>query len=223
MPAPPSLKLRTCQTHALAVLQAGGSTLCKLAHLNMAADSPKLPGRSDWDTNCVPYEAFLGQHPAVGTSAAAARALLHAQRGQGGEGESGGAVQAAGVGKPAAAAEAAGEAEKEAAPPPRAALGSAAAPGGGRHLSAFWLGGACWLGFLTPPQLRALPQHYAPLTFVASEGPLPEALPLDNHRLAMVTMLRRPLDRALSSYHWWRFMLEAMPQSPGGQGVVACL
>ncbi|PRW60367.1 hypothetical protein C2E21_0811 [Chlorella sorokiniana] len=199
------------------VHKAGGSTLCKLAQLNMVSDSPKLPFRSDWDTNCVPFEAFLGPHPAVGTSAAAARALLQTQQRQDSEGSSGsGAVHQAAAAEPAAAAAAAAvlEAAGAAAGLPHAAASSGGATSGGRRLNAFWLGGACWLGFLTPPQLRALPQHYAPLTFVASEGPLPEALLLDNPRLVMVTMLRRPLDRTLSSYHWWRFMLEAMPQAP---------
>lgn len=188
----------------------------------MATESPQLPFRSDWDTNCVPFEAFLGPHPAVGGSAAATRALLQAQWGLGpeGGGGGGGAALMAATGETAAAA-AALDAEGTADDVPHAATSSRLSSNGGsaipagRRLSAFWLGGACWLGFLTPPQLRALPQHYAPLTFVASEGPLPEALPLDNPCLAMVTMLRRPLDRTLSSYHWWRFMLEAMPQAPG--------
>ena len=36
------------------VHKAGGSTLCRLALQNMRAESPKLPNRSDWDTNwCV--------------------------------------------------------------------------------------------------------------------------------------------------------------------------
>ena len=89
-------------------------------------------------------------------------------------------------------------------------------PAAARRLQGFWLGGACWLGFLAPAQLRALHHHYAPLSFVASEGPLPDTLPLDGTRLALLTMLRQPLDRTLSSYHWWRFMLQAMPQAPGG-------
>lgn len=89
---------------------------------------------------------------------------------------------------------------------------------GGRTLHAHhWLGAACWLGFLTPAQLRALPHHFRPLTFVASEGPLPDAVPLDAP-MAWVTMLRSPLDRVLSSYRWWRLMVERMPQAPGGAG-----
>lgn len=214
MPYPPSITLTLLPLlHALPAVQAGGTTLCKLAQLNMVADSPKLPFRSDWDTNCVPFEAFLGPHPAVGSSAAAARALLQARRTPplGDEGGDSGAAA------PAAAA----AATIDGAPAnPQHAVSSSTSTGSpaGRRLSAFWLGGACWLGFLTPPQLKALPQHYAPLTFVASEGPLPEALPLENPRLAMVTMLRRPADRALSSFHWWRYMLEAMPQAPGGLG-----
>lgn len=223
--------LKVFPTLLLCPLQAGGSTLCKLAHLNMAAESPQLPFRSDWDTNCVPFEAFLGPHPAVGASAAATRALLQAQWGLGpeGGGGGGGAALMAAAGETAAAA-ATPDAQGTAADVPHAATSgsgrlssssSGSANPAGRRLSALWLGGACWLGFLTPPQLRALPQHYAPLTFVASEGPLPEALPLDNPRLAMVTMLRRPLDRTLSSYHWWRFMLEAMPHAPGQWAVLA--
>lgn len=141
----------------------------------MRADSSPLPFHKDWDTNCVPYEAFLGPHPALSVG--------------------GGGVRAA--------------AEVPAQLP---ATGSATAS---RALRAFHLGGACWLGFLTPSQLRGLPQHYAPLQFVASEGPLPDALPLGGTQVAWVTMLRRPLDRVLSSYHWWRFMVTAMPQAPG--------
>ena len=178
----------------------------------MAADSPKLPFRSDWDTNCVPYEAFLGPHPAVGASAAAATG---AAAGAGATGRALRQGQRALPGGGGGAAAAVGAAAEDTAAVPSSLPGAGMSSAHGRSLRAFWLGGACWLGFLTPPQLRALPQHYAPLTFVASEGPLPEALPLDNPRLALVTMLRRPLDRTLSSYRWWRFMLEAMPQAPG--------
>jgi hypothetical protein len=84
-----------------------------------------------------------------------------------------------------------------------------------RSLKSRWLGGACWLAFLTTAQLRALPHHFRPLTFVASEGPLPDAVPMDAP-LAWVTMLRHPLDRLLSSYRWWQFMMQAMPSAPGG-------
>jgi hypothetical protein len=83
-----------------------------------------------------------------------------------------------------------------------------------RALQARWLGGACWLEFLAPAALRALPHHYAPLTFVASEGALPEAVPLDAP-VAWATMLRRPPDRVLSSYRWWQFMVQRMPQAAG--------
>ncbi|KAI3429348.1 hypothetical protein D9Q98_005443 [Chlorella vulgaris] len=146
------------------VHKAGGSTLCKMAHKNMVAESAPLPQRKEWDTNCVPYEAFLGPHPAVGSGAAS---ILQ--------------------------------------PRPAAAVT--------RSLKARWLGGACWLAFLTTAQLRALPHHFRPLTFVASEGPLPDAVPLDAP-LAWVTMLRHPLDRLLSSYRWWQFMMQAMPSAP---------
>lgn len=57
--------------------------------------------------------------------------------------------------------------------------GSGSGNGARRRLLSPWLGGACFFGFLTPVQLRALPYHYAPLTFVASEGALPDVLPLD--------------------------------------------
>ena len=205
----------------------------------MAADASPLPFRTDWNTNCVPYEAFLGPHPAVGGGAMPAALMLPQPAVGGGQ----------------AAAEDAGAATEQ-----RRRL-AAGAP---------WLGGACWLGFRTPPQLRALAAHFAPLTFVASEGPLPDVLPLDAlSALGTVTMLRQvrgrlaqqawarcareaaagrpllrthqqpacslmrprltglmpptaprqPLDRALSSYRWWRLMLERMPQSPGaGRG-----
>ena len=82
-----------------------------------------------------------------------------------------------------------------------------------RQLLGLWLGGACFLGFLTPAQLRVLPEHYRPLNFIASEGPLPDAIPLDAP-IAMTIILRNPLDRVLSSYRWWQFMLTAMPHSP---------
>lgn len=174
---------------ALTLEQAGGTTLCQLALASgMAADSTPLPFRQDWTTNCVPYEAFLGPHPAVGGGAMPAALVLPQPEA---------ALPAAGVGagEPAAA----GTAQQRRL--------SAAAP---------WLGGACWLGFRTPPQLRAMRAHYAPLTFVASEGPLPDVVPLDAlSALGTVTMLRQPLDRALSSYRWWRLMLERMPSSPG--------
>ena len=149
----------------------------------MHAEAPRLPGRDDgWDTNCVPYEAFLGPHPAVGGGAATA---AHAER----------APSSSGL--------------HELLQQQR------------RRLSARWLGGACWLGFLEPPQLRALPRHFKPLTFVASEGPLPDVVPLDVlDRIAMFTVLRNPLDRTLSAYRWWRVMTQRFPDSPGVVGTV---
>jgi hypothetical protein len=175
-------------------LQAGGSTLCCLAQQNMAAEVANLPNRKDWNTNCVPYEAFLGPHPAAAASIGSTVRSLQ---------------QAA-----AAAAEAAAAADGELGWQ-QPANDSGSAEGSRRHLQGLWLGGACWLGFLTPAQFRALPQHFRPLTFVASEGPLPDSLPLDAP-FALVTMLRHPLDRVLSSYRWWQVMVERMPQAPGG-------
>lgn len=144
------------------VHKAGGTTLCQVAQRNMVAEDVALPSRADWTTNCVPYESFLGPHPAVGNGFAALTGDNNNFR---------------------------------------------------RKLQGTWLGGACFLGFLTPAQLRVLPQHYSPLTFVASEGPLPDAIPLDAP-FAMTIMVRHPLDRVLSSYRWWQFMLSAMPHSP---------
>jgi hypothetical protein len=171
-------------------LQAGGSTLCRLAQQNMAAEVANLPNRKDWNTNCVPYEAFLGPHPAAAASSSgrAARSLKQNAAAAAADGGLGWHQPAIASGNPVCSR---------------------------RHLQGLWLGGACWLGFLTPAQLRALPQHFRPLTFVASEGPLPDTLPLDA-QFALVTMLRRPLDRVLSSYRWWQVMLERMPQAPGG-------
>lgn len=151
----------------------------------MIAESASLPLRQDWDTNCVPYESFLGPHPAVSGTAE----LFMPQH----SAEVPTALPTDGDATPAAQQHR-------------------------RRLQSNWLGGACWLGFLAPPQLRALPDHYRPLTFVASEGPLPDALPLDSSRMAMMTMLRQPLDRVLSSYRWWKVMLERMPLSPGARG-----
>jgi hypothetical protein len=145
------------------VHKAGGTTLCRLGQRNGVAEDVQLPFRKDWTTNCVPYEAFLGPHPAVSGS------ISTLQR------------------QPAAAAR--------------------------RRLQAPWLGGACFFGFLTPAQLRALPHHFRPLTFIASEGPVPDAFPLDAP-FALATMLRDPLDRVVSSYEWWVWMTTAMPSSP---------
>jgi hypothetical protein len=136
------------------VHKAGGTTLCQVASKNMVVEDVPLPFRSDWGSNCVPYESFLGPHPAVGGVSISSR-----------------------------------------------------------HLLGTWLGGACFLGFLTPHQFSVLPRHYRPLTFVASEGAFPDVMPLDAP-LAMVTMLRNPLDRVLSSYRWFQFMTKAMPHSP---------
>ena len=151
------------------VHKAGGTTLCQLAkqNANMVAEDVPLPFRDDWTTNCVPYESFLGPHPAVGSS---------------GGGGGGGSV-------------------------------NKFQPNFRRTLQGLWLGGACFLGFLTPAQLKVMPHHYRPLNFIASEGPLPDALPLDGN-YAMMTMLRNPLDRVYSSYRWWQFMVTAMPHSP---------
>lgn len=76
-----------------------------------------------------------------------------------------------------------------------------------------WYGAACFFGFLSVPQLRTLHTHFSPLNFVASEGPIPDALPLDIP-VAYMTMLRDPLDRTLSAYHWWQYMMEVMPEAP---------
>lgn len=141
------------------VHKAGGTTLCHVAQRNMVAEDVNLPFREDWTTNCVPFESFLGPHPAVGATDAGLD-------------------------------------------PPRR-----------RRLLGTWLGGACFFGFLTPAQLRALPHHYRPLTFIAAEGPLPDALPLDAP-FSMVTMLRNPLDRVVSSYRWWQYMMGVMPAAP---------
>jgi hypothetical protein len=140
------------------VHKAGGTTLCHLASKNMIVEDVPLPFRSDWTTNCVPYESFLGPYPAIGGGIL----LFHSAS---------------------------------------------------RHLLGTWLGGACFLGFLSPAQFSVLPRHYRPLTFAASEGAFPTVMPLDAP-LAMVTMLRNPLDRVLSSYQWFRFMITAMPHSP---------
>ncbi|KAL4447517.1 hypothetical protein ABPG75_004736 [Micractinium tetrahymenae] len=185
--------------------KAGGSTMCELAQRNMAAESPLLPGRSDWTTNCVPYEAFLGPHPAVGSGGA--RPVYQSS-------PAAGTATAAGAGSAAGLVSGTGVLSAAVTGPEASSMvqhGSAAA--GRRRLQAHWLGGACWLGFLTPPQLRALPRHFAPLRFVASEGPLQDAVALDAP-VAWVTMLRRPLDRVLSSYRWWQLMTERWPQSP---------
>ena len=164
--------------------KAGGSTLCELAQHNMVAEKAPLPGREgSWDTDCAPLEAFLGPHPAAVGSASAGGAC---SRGGGNTSGGGGST-------------------------PDCWQQQQLQQRWRRRLLVPWLGGACWLGFLSPPQLRALPYHFRPLTFLASEGPLPDALPLDTPRLAWVTQLRRPLDRVLSSYRWWQFMAR-----PGG-------
>lgn len=142
----------------------------------MVAEVAQLPGRSDgWDTNCVPYEAFLGPHPAVGLGSWQA-APVATGGSSGSSNSNGGGLGGAGSNssmllQPAQGLQAPAELRRQ-------LLGDAHAPR--RSLRArHWLGGACWLGFLAPAQLRALPQHFRPLTFVASEGPLPDALPLD--------------------------------------------
>ena len=151
------------------VHKAGGTTLCQVASKNMIVEDVPLPIRSDWTTNCVPFESFLGPHPAVGGSTGSNTLLT-------------------------------------------TSISTTSMPHS-RHLLGTWLGGACFLGFLTPAQYSVLPRHYRPLTFVASEGAFPNVMTLDTP-LAMVTMLRNPLDRVLSSYRWWQFMITAMPHSP---------
>jgi hypothetical protein len=133
----------------------------------MQAEVGHLPHYPNWTTNCVPYESFLGRHPAF--TRGSTWVLQPAQQ-------------------PAE---------------PLAPIQH----GQRRRLGAAWLGAACFLGFLTPPLLRELPRHYAPLTFIASEGPLPDVWPL-NLPFATVTMLRRPADRVLSSYRWWQVCCE---------------
>jgi hypothetical protein len=163
--------IRTNSSNAMLLFKhvhkAGGTTLCQVATKNMIVEDVSLPFRSDWTTNCVPFESFLGPHPAVGggstsiTKSTTPELPHHSSR----------------------------------------------------HLLGTWLGGACFLGFLTPHQFSVLPRHYRPLTFVASEGALPNVMPLDVP-IAMVTMFRNPLDRVLSAYRWWQFMATAMPHSP---------
>jgi hypothetical protein len=73
-------------------------------------------------------------------------------------------------------------------------------------------GGACWLANTPPPLFRTLPSRVAPLNFVASEGALPDAIPLDIlSSIALVTILRNPLDRVVSSYKWWKYMTKHWP------------
>ncbi|KAG7666663.1 hypothetical protein NADE_003538 [Nannochloris sp. 'desiccata'] len=170
--------IRTNSSNAMLLFKhvhkAGGTTLCQVATKNMIVEDVPLPFRSDWTTNCVPFESFLGPHPAVGGGSMSTRNTINL-------------------------------------------LSKSTAPElsqhSSRHLLGTWLGGACFLGFLTPHQFSVLPRHYRPLTFVASEGAFPNVMPLDVS-LAMVTMLRNPLDRVLSSYRWWQFMSKAMPHSP---------
>jgi hypothetical protein len=98
-------------------------------------------------------------------------------------------------------------------PPPGYYLGPAADLNDETSVDDPWFGAACFFGFLSVPQLRALPSHFNPLNFVASEGPMPDAIPLDIP-VAYLTMLRDPLDRTLSSYHWWQYMVDVMPEAP---------
>lgn len=169
------------------VHKAGGTTLCQLAQRNMIAEDVALPFRTDWTTNCVPYEAFLGAHPAVGG---------------GGSGNSTSFSILYGSNKGAKPN------IHDVNPHSANSLHTH------RRLTGAWLGGACFFGFLTPAQLRVLPNHYSPLDFIASEGPLPNTIPINVVPFAMMTMLRDPLDRTLSSYKWWKFMVQAMPHSP---------
>ncbi|CAG9461558.1 unnamed protein product [Pedinophyceae sp. YPF-701] len=68
-------------------------------------------------------------------------------------------------------------------------------------------GGACWFGQLDPAQQEALTRTMFPaFDFFASEGPLPDAMALGAPH-SFVTMLRRPQDRTLSAYHWWKSMV----------------
>ena len=62
-----------------------------------------------------------------------------------------------------------------------------------------WPGGACFLGYRTPEEQRRLPEQYPYLDFVASEGPMPDAVALDAPHV-WLTMLRQPQDRTLSAF-----------------------
>ena len=62
-----------------------------------------------------------------------------------------------------------------------------------------WLGGACFFGRLTPSQQRALPQHYSPLTFVASEGPLPDEMITRPPYTLVIDMTTLPNPEAIQS------------------------
>lgn len=179
--------------------QAGGTTMCRLAQRNMVAETAQLPNRADWDSNCVPYEAFLGPHPAVGL------ARSTAQKNSSGDGPSAPQAlrqlqqreqqQAAGASPVAALSlplplplplrqqaevpERQGQHHRSLKLWPQPGS-SFQVEGAARQLhAAHWLGGACWFGFLTPAQLRVLPHHFLPLTFLASEGALPDSVPLD--------------------------------------------
>jgi len=67
-----------------------------------------------------------------------------------------------------------------------------------------WAGGVCWLGHLSPDQQRTLHDHFAGgLTFLASEGALPDQFVLDSP-FVLIGTFRSPQVRTLSSYYWWQ-------------------
>jgi len=80
--------------------------------------------------------------------------------------------------------------------------------------STTWLGGACFYGHLSVGGQHAIPATFPDLGFIASEGPMPDELAMDV-AYPLVTMLRKPMDRVLSSYKWWKFMVHRFPANTG--------
>lgn len=71
-----------------------------------------------------------------------------------------------------------------------------------------WRGAACWIQETGARHQRDLPALLPGLDFIASEGALPDRLAL-HAPVSRITMLREPLSRTLSSFHWWGALKEA--------------
>ena len=175
------------------VHKAAGTSLCH--HLRdragLRTEERPLPQHPEWDTDCVPQEAFRNRPAGAPDRAARTRTLRPAD-------------------VPFGEAGASAETPAGFAGNSSAALGNATA--------APWLGGNCWWGHLGPELQPAVPELFPGLQLVASEGPMPDAVGADLG-FPMVTMLRAPVERTVSAYRWWERLHAEFPGiNPGNCG-----
>lgn len=77
---------------------------------------------------------------------------------------------------------------------------------------------ACWFQDLSIVQQAALVPHFPQLNFIATEGSLPDYVYLGAN-YSKIIMIREPLSRTLSAFHWWTFVSNKVGPVPNEDGV----